>query len=413
MLVRRNPQDLSSPKLPLHVTRKRATERTKRLGVLVIESGPGFDASVGVRTVGRILPTSVIKRFDVLGITPRGTSPSESVTCGLAEFARERMSLNAIEAGAGGVGCTAQDIERLARMGSATLAEDIEAVRAALGEEQLSFVASSYGSFVASVYATRFPRRVQAAVFDGAVDPSYFGAAGLPGRYEAIEESLTAFLKHCAGVSKEECPFNNGQDLIKRYARVRAGIEFAQPEYGDHAFDRAVSTLVLDDDTGWNRLGEYLALVANRPPVVYSFDPGPNTRAASNAVAQHATLCSDGFFTRQRTEVAAFAAAFAVHAPRFPTLRTEVNTLYPCVRWPSPPVATPPLRTPPGAVMIVSSTLDPTTPIPWARALASRLKAPLITRSGTGHGALARSECLRKAAGEFLVEKKVRTSNCD
>ncbi|MCP3803487.1 alpha/beta hydrolase [Allokutzneria sp. A3M-2-11 16] len=52
---------------------------------------------------------------------------------------------------------------------SAAVARDIDAVRAALGQQQLRILANSYGGVPATTYARLFPRRVAALVMDGAI----------------------------------------------------------------------------------------------------------------------------------------------------------------------------------------------------------------------------------------------------
>ena len=46
--------------------------------------------------------------------------------------------------------------------------EDDDAIRAALGDETISFLGISYGTYLGAVYATMFPNRVRAMVLDSA-----------------------------------------------------------------------------------------------------------------------------------------------------------------------------------------------------------------------------------------------------
>ncbi|GAA3307946.1 alpha/beta fold hydrolase [Nonomuraea dietziae] len=63
-------------------------------------------------------------------------------------------------------------------MDSASVARDMEAIRVALGEEKLSFIANSYGGRPGIDYSRLFPGRVRAMVFDGAVSPYMDRAQG-------------------------------------------------------------------------------------------------------------------------------------------------------------------------------------------------------------------------------------------
>ena len=51
-------------------------------------------------------------------------------------------------------------------------ARDMDMIRAALGDEQLSYIGVSYGTYLGGVYATLFPERVRAMVLDSAYEPT-------------------------------------------------------------------------------------------------------------------------------------------------------------------------------------------------------------------------------------------------
>ncbi len=48
-------------------------------------------------------------------------------------------------------------------------ADDVEAIRVALGEPKMTFLGLSYGTELGAVYASRYPDRVRTMVLDGAV----------------------------------------------------------------------------------------------------------------------------------------------------------------------------------------------------------------------------------------------------
>ena len=54
-------------------------------------------------------------------------------------------------------------------------ARDMDVIRAALGDEKLSYLGASYGTYLGAVYAGLFPDRVGRLVLDGALDPSLDG----------------------------------------------------------------------------------------------------------------------------------------------------------------------------------------------------------------------------------------------
>ena len=57
-------------------------------------------------------------------------------------------------------------------VGTASAVKDMDAIRAALGDDKLTYLGFSYGTELGTQYAEAFPQRVRALVLDGAVDPS-------------------------------------------------------------------------------------------------------------------------------------------------------------------------------------------------------------------------------------------------
>ena len=56
-------------------------------------------------------------------------------------------------------------------MATADVARDLDLLRQAVGDRQLTYAGYSYGSFLGITYANLFPHRVRALVLDGVVDP--------------------------------------------------------------------------------------------------------------------------------------------------------------------------------------------------------------------------------------------------
>ena len=60
----------------------------------------------------------------------------------------------------------------LAGVGTASAAKDMDAVRRALGDDQINYLGFSYGTQLGTAYVERFPNRVRTMVLDGAIDPT-------------------------------------------------------------------------------------------------------------------------------------------------------------------------------------------------------------------------------------------------
>ncbi len=130
-------------------------------------------------------PSEITDRFDIVSWDPRGTGESGgSVDCiDDDEYDRfyaapdltpdddaERQAV--IDLAEEFATRCVERVDDLLAIGTNNTARDLDAIRQALGEEQLSYFGFSYGSELGGVWTTMFPTTVRAAVFDGATDPN-------------------------------------------------------------------------------------------------------------------------------------------------------------------------------------------------------------------------------------------------
>lgn len=179
---------------PLALARRTATDPAARIGVLVFNpGGPGLSGVDVALTADSQLGPDVLRRFDVIGFDPRGTVRSAPVRCSsallaqqpsltpgnAAEFERLRTYNRQLRDD-----CRAQSGPLFDHLDSVSVARDTDAIRAALGERQLSFYQWSYGTLIGQAYAELFPDRVRALVMDSVMDHSQgsgsTSAAGRP-----------------------------------------------------------------------------------------------------------------------------------------------------------------------------------------------------------------------------------------
>ena len=113
------------------------------------------------------------ERFDLVGFDPRGVADSSpAVWCNSdADNDRFRADVEGLDYTPEGVAYTEnqdQDFvqrcvdkvgkEFLASVGTANVAKDLDAMRAALGDEKLTFLGYSYATRIGSGYAEAYPR---------------------------------------------------------------------------------------------------------------------------------------------------------------------------------------------------------------------------------------------------------------
>jgi pimeloyl-ACP methyl ester carboxylesterase len=133
------------------------------LGTIVLSSGPII--AVGAEYAQGLAPLR--SRRDVLFVDQRGTGRSGVLTCpslrGVVPALDPRARLLAR------IGACGRALgPRAGLYGSAAAADDIDAVRAALGLQRLDLWGASYGTYLMTVYAARHPTHVRSIVLHGA-----------------------------------------------------------------------------------------------------------------------------------------------------------------------------------------------------------------------------------------------------
>ena len=185
-----------------------------------------------------MLPTiygeDLLARFDIVGWDPRGTGESEPfIDCvdeydpylGIetgADTPEEEAQLRdaAAEFAAG---CAERSAELLDHISTVDAARDMDAIRAALGEDEITYFGWSYGTKLGATWATLFPDTVRAAVLDGALNPTTGRVEGLIDQTAGFDRTLSAFLADCA--ADTTCPFHNEGDPEGAFAALIAALE--------------------------------------------------------------------------------------------------------------------------------------------------------------------------------------------
>ena len=180
------------------MSRLPATDRAHRLGTLLLNTGgPGGSG------LGDVLPLrdwlrDAGARYDLIGMDPRFVGRSTALDCDwpVSTWIRaggpDRASFGRSVASAAGLAerCGARQGELLPYATTRNTARDMDAIRAALGEPELSYLGYSYGTYLGAVYAQLFPAHVGRMVLDSAVDPRAYGPRLLRGTGRANEAAL-------------------------------------------------------------------------------------------------------------------------------------------------------------------------------------------------------------------------------
>ena len=406
-----------------------------RIGVLMVNpGGPGASAVDTVAGMGAALAdTEIGRRFDLVGFDPRGVGHSTpELRCRTdAEFDAYRREPLADYSAAGVAHINevyrqfAQQcadrmgLQFLSSVGTATTARDIDVVRAALGESQISYLGFSYGTELGAAYAEAYPDRIRAMVLDGAIDPSL----------DPIEDSIrqmasfqTAFNDYAADCAQSPgCPLGTDPAQFVTIYHQLIDPLVTQPATTSDPRGLSYQDAITGTVNALYTRQYWKFLTSGLLGLQRGTDPGDLLLLADD----YQNRDESGHYNNSQD---AFSAVRCVNAP-FPTdpqvyvaadqrarevapflsygTFTGFAPLDICTNWPVPPTSTPhPAVSPgPGKVVVVSTTHDPATPYEAGVDLAKQMSASLITFDGTQHTVVFNGDaCVDSAVVAFLVD---------
>ncbi|MEU4984384.1 alpha/beta hydrolase [Streptomyces sp. NPDC021969] len=420
----------------LAVARKKATGPGKRLGSLLVNPGGPGGSAIGYlqQYAGIGYPAKVRAQYDMVAVDPRGVARSEPVECldGREMDAYTRTDVTPDDAGETdelvdaykefAEGCGADAPKLLRHVSTVEAARDMDVLRAVLGDEKLTYVGASYGTFLGATYAGLFPDRTGRLVLDGAMDPS------LPARRlnleqtEGFETAFQSFAKDC--VRQPDCPLGDknttpdqvGKNLKSFFDDLDAKPLSAGDADGRKLTESLATTGVIAamyDEGAWQQLRESL------------------TSAIKEKDGAGLLILSDSYYEREADGgysnlMFANAAVNCLDLPAAFSSPDEVRDALPdfekaspvfgeglawsslnCAYWPVKPTGEPHRIEAAGAtpIVVVGTTRDPATPYRWAEALSDQLASGrLLTYEGDGHTAYGRgSSCIDSAINTYLL----------
>ncbi|WP_369371685.1 alpha/beta hydrolase [Promicromonospora sp. Populi] len=431
----------------LGVTRHRATDPENRIGSLFINpGGPGVAATEMVASINPDSPTSpfspdVVARFDVVGMDPRGVGESGAVRCLTDEQRAEQAAEDRDPTVPGGKrfgrlladartfteGCLYhQSPEFLASLSTDNVARDLDQVRAALGEEQVTFYGASYGTVVGPMYATLFPERVRQMVIDAPVDTHLWQNDPLQlldDVAQSNEETLDAWFETCRAEGVEACAFGDGEPEAAFDALIAEleaeplqvpptegltpggpldgamALEAVRGAAGNRALWPVLTAGLLAAQQG---NGTALHFLVSRISVAPFGGPFATLQEPHTAVR-----CADWPALTNLAEHRAAAKKITARDDRLGS-RAAYSALN-CALWPAKNedrfadeltgAGAPP-------VLVVGGRLDNVSPYHWAQAMTERLEnSVLLTREGVAHTSYRTSgPCIDDAVDAALID---------
>ncbi|UGQ10307.1 alpha/beta hydrolase [Yinghuangia sp. ASG 101] len=431
----RVPLDYSDPgraALDLPLIRRPASDPAHRIGTLVLQpGGPGGSGVDFLRDNYADLPEELRQRFDVVGFDARGVGRATQVRCwddarysrAVAEAAGmpgPDWAARAItEAEDFDAACVENSGAYLPYLGTGFVARDIDRIRDALGEQQLSFYGRSFGTLIGTVYADMFPGRVRAMALDGAYDPVAYADRPYAfdlAQFVALDGAVDRLLDWC-GRTPAQCAFGNGDPhgAFDRLVRQLDADPVALPGGGTANGYTVVYRLIFNINGGradWPDLAAALARAEARDTSSFLLSP-PSSGSFAFLTPNVVVECNDRVYPpgddllatrlRQAAEQAPLLGPAMAYGP--PTY--DHNHAPACTRWPAERASrhAGPFRAQGSApLLVLGTTGDPDTPYQDAVTLADTLdNAQLLTFAAEGHTAFGRSRCARDAVVAYFV----------
>jgi pimeloyl-ACP methyl ester carboxylesterase len=426
--------------ISLALIRHLASKPDQRIGTLFIN--PGGPGATGIGLLqGDPSGIDAIGggRFDVVSWDPRGTNASTRVLC----FRNQRDEAT-FWAGAG-IPLTTADSERFRRLtadlarrcgvlsgwllphiSTADTARDLDHLRALMGEEKLTYIGLSYGTYLGQTYANMFPDRVRAMLLDGIIDAVEYSknaesriAMSVSSADKVFDQSVAL----CESAGPERCALAGGdQTAAERAEQTFVQVKRAPvPAPGANPPLSSPQTLSYGDlllsqfepiraPSGWPKNAASLAAVLR----------GDGSVLASGASAFLSPAGWAGTTTSAAIQCADAPADQSLQAwpqvigrlERISRLQGRTQGWWewaPCASWPVKPQDN--YRGPwnartPNPILLVNQTFDPNTSYDNAVAAERYLgNAVLLTHEGYGHlFGQDPSACVSKAMLDYLVD---------
>lgn len=425
------PVDYEKPDGPtaqIALSRMKATG--SRIGSLLLNPGGPGVAGLQMATVGSGTPLE--QRFDRVGFDPRGIGASlPSITCLTPQEMDAERGERPFDNDPAGIAAAEADnrqyadrcfertgSEFLAHVGTREVVQDMDVIRAVLGDPGISYIGYSYGTMLGSAYAEKFPDRVRALVLDAAIDPEQDPNAESLRQAAGFQQAFAAYSAAC--VQQGECPLGN--DPTQTTARFR---ELVNP-----LWDKPVPTVdprglgyndattgvmhALYSDDMWSTLSLGLAeLRDGRGDTLLSLADMYEGRAedgtySNSQDAFRAIRCVDSPRITDRELIGKQDTEYRRVAPFVDDGRgTGAAPLDMCATWPVPNTSDTHRISVNGLpkTVVVSTTEDPATPYQAGVDLAAQLNAALITYRGTRHtvSLVAGVDCVDRAVVRYLI----------
>ena len=442
------PTDYDMPRgatTSIALTRLPAAQPDQRIGSLFTNpGGPGGPGVSFIQSAGPALfSQSVRDRYDIIGFDPRSVGQSDPALCfdsaeeeaaaseGSIAFPVKKSEIGPFlqQSRDLATSCRTNAGEEIAHASTANVARDMDLLRRAVGDEKLTYVGYSYGTYLGATYAKLFPKSVGKMVLDGTVDPVKYSASdgdarsvgARLGQGPASAETFEQFLSTCAEAG-EACALNalgDPTDVVDRLfdtlkdEPVDVPIDDGTTVAFGYAEAVVLSFQGMYDPAQWADLAESLAFLASGGE-----SPMPETapelmRKAEDAAQDYtsvgsslSTICVDSPSKLAPSLYAPLADFEDRRAPDFGRFRAWVGVQCPSLGIRDTDAFRGPWKqTTKAPVLVIGTRHDPATPYAFTAPFAQRFPAGrMLTVEGFGHTIIGKSRCADAAVADYLVD---------
>ncbi|MBS2539657.1 alpha/beta fold hydrolase [Catenulispora sp. NF23] len=406
----RVPRDYRDPgqgTITLEISRIRTADPAHRRGdLVVVPGGPGGSGLDYPGQMVSILPSAVLSAYDLIGFDERGVGNSTPVRCDLpaADRAAElnypfpapdgSITANLAYAHTVADDCAAASGPYLADITTANSARDLDRIRAALGDPAISYVGTSYGTYLGEVYASLFPTRTDHVVLDSSVAPGGV-KQGISLFSQGAAETFPALAAYLAARDSTLHLGATPAAVRATYFRLTAELDRSPLTLADgrvltgNAL-RAATYSSLTNPAYYSIAAVAWQLAATRTTTVPGGGSGttlPTVIPDNFVAAQDAVICQDSAWP---SNPAYYVAHTAADRQRYPLTDGMSGNVWPCAFWHYRPTD-PPVRPSPAGprdILMLQNRYDPDTAYSGARQTLHAFghRAEMVTVDASGHG---------------------------
>ena len=430
--------------------RRAANTPDAKIGSLFLNpGGPGGSGYGMPRSGPAIFEPGVLDKFDLIGFDPRGVGRSTPLRCfatnedasdvfgrmhPLPVTAQQEKTTNKAYKDYGTF-CDRFAGPLIDHMSTEDVAQDLDVLRGAVGDQKLTYVGFSYGTLLGATYANMFPKKSRALILDGNVDPTLRLLDGLEydkQRTRGFEIALNGFLERCDIAGAPSCAFGGNArgkfTELHNYLRDTGPITLSDGTVVDEAALIGTVAGVLYSPTQFVPLAELLQELSN------AINPSAAARTASPLTSQEidtllglrnlsgadvwpdspytsddsyaAVNCSDKPFNITPNELPAIADKWERQMPDFGRYLAWGDPAV-CPAWPvqdADAFRGPWNRRTDTPVLVIGNYYDPATQYEFSRRMSRQLgNALLVSVDSFGHCILGDSTCTDRIAEDYLV----------